>query len=896
MYDVAVIGARVAGASLALQLSKQGIKVIFIDRFQEPGDTVSTHFVWPRGMTHLKRLGLAEEILKHTPSNTRLQLQFEDTILEGELSAEHVKQRFAQVGLPEENPMNRYACIRRTFLDSLIFQKAIEAGAQFEGGASLESISDLPNGGVEFTARRADGRPFQAQAKVIVGADGRFSKVARLVGAKDREVKPNGSFAFYSYFEGFDQEMALIARRGRFGIGAVATNNNATMVLAYGPKNFGKDFVSDIPKNFEYILNYVSPEFYESKFKRGRKVEDFKGTLDQRAFMRTASGRNFVLIGDAASFKDQCTASGISHALRDAELAAKYITAHLQSGASLAGYQEDRFLDSYKYYDFVATQADTNPFREEELDLFRSIENKKESIELLFGVFSDSLPPKAFFRQSHVERAVGTSTAPSDETARIERQHINPFKDEATRSASAEKLEVIPLTALTRTCAEYSNITGPRFEDRVARYGAWAKGRQVTGTWQYSRTLEEFPGPTSRLTDSENREIKGINFASQDYLGLGECASVREEAQRALFDFGPHSAGSPMVIGNTSLSRELEKELAAFLKMEEVMLFPTGWAAGYGVIAGLVRPHDHIVMDKLSHSCLQQGAFAATKKIHRHPHLDVVAARAQLKKIRSYDKRNGVVVISEGIFSMDSDAPDLAALQEACREYDALLIVDVAHDLGALGPNGTGMLGLQGILGKVDVVMGSFSKSFSSNGGFVATHSAALKEYLKMYSSPHLFSNALSPVQTAVVRECLRIIQSADGQKRRDDLMRAVISLRNGIESRGLELLGVPSAIVPVIIGNEDVARVAHRQMMLKNIAAMILEFPVVATGQSRFRLQVMATHTEAQARIAANAVAESIAEAKEILAPTKSPTKVSRPPIIHRPNFASAELRSFSQ
>ena len=214
--------------------------------------------------------------------------------------------------------------------------------------------------------------------------------------------------------------------------------------------------------------------------------------------------------------------------------------------------------------------------------------------------------------------------------------------------------------------------------------------------------------------------------------------------------------------------------------MEHVTLYPTGWAAGYGAIAAFVRPRDHIVMDYLCHACLQQGAASATPQIKHFIHNDAEDLKARLQSIRAKDARNGIMVITEGLFAMESDAPDLAAFQDACRENGATLLVDVAHDLGALGPGGGGMIAAQGLAGKVDLVMGSFAKTFASNGGFLASHSPAAKQFAKYYGNPHMFSNALSPVQAAVASEAIRIVRSPEG----DDAARAPARTRRSLARR----------------------------------------------------------------------------------------------------------------
>jgi glycine C-acetyltransferase len=314
-------------------------------------------------------------------------------------------------------------------------------------------------------------------------------------------------------------------------------------------------------------------------------------------------------------------------------------------------------------------------------------------------------------------------------------------------------------------------------------------------------------------------------------------------AKETIDRYGVHSAGSPALVGNTTHSRALERKIAEFLQMDEVVLYPTGWAAGYGVIKGLVRSADHIVMDALAHTCLQEGAAAATRNVSLFRHLQVDECRAKLKAIRAKDTENGIMVVTEGLFSMDSDTPDLAAMRELCREYKAILMVDVAHDLGALG-DGHGHIGLQKMLGKVDLVMGSFSKTFASNGGFVACNSRAVKEYLGFYSPPCTFSNALSPVQAATVLKAFEIVDSQEGAELRTALLRNVLALRAELQDAGLEVYGDPSAIVCVKMGTEGLARLVGRRLPELGLIANLVEFPAVPKGQARFRMQVMAKHT----------------------------------------------------
>jgi glycine C-acetyltransferase len=259
-------------------------------------------------------------------------------------------------------------------------------------------------------------------------------------------------------------------------------------------------------------------------------------------------------------------------------------------------------------------------------------------------------------------------------------------------------------------------------------------------------------------------------------------------------------------------------------------------------------------------------------------HINVDALRKALVELRANDATNGILVVTEGLFSMDSDSPNLRAMQALCREYQATLLVDVAHDFGSLGPNGTGHIGREGLLGEIDLVMGSFSKTFASNGGFVATRHAGVRAYIEAYGGPHTFSNAMSPIQIATVREALRIVRSEEGDARRAALLTSVGALRRAFEEHDLTCLGDPSAVVPVLIGQTALARLASREVLRRGVFANLVEFPAVGVRAARFRMQVQADHTPAQAREAAAILAESVAVARESLeklqAETKSPLR----------------------
>nr|WP_052232030.1 aminotransferase class I/II-fold pyridoxal phosphate-dependent enzyme [Methylobacterium sp. ZNC0032] len=408
---------------------------------------------------------------------------------------------------------------------------------------------------------------------------------------------------------------------------------------------------------------------------------------------------------------------------------------------------------------------------------------------------------------------------------------------------------------------------GADLERRVGNFFKWQNLRRQNGLWPFSRATDFGPRTEVLATDDRGINMEGVNFASQDYLSMSSHPEIKETALAAIERYGVHSAGSAALVGNTTHSVALERKIADFLQMEDCLLYPTGWGAGYGVIRGLVRSSDHIVMDALAHTCLQEGANAATRNIYLFRHLDLAHCRRWLEKIRSTDTENGIMVVTEGLFSMDSDTPDIAAMQELCNEFNATLMVDVAHDLGALGPGGRGHIGAQDMLGKVDIVMGSFSKTFASNGGFVAVKERPVKEYLRFYSPTTTFSNAMSPVNAAIVLKAFEIIETEEGQVLRDELMANVLELRRQVREAGLDYYGDPSAIVAVKMGSEGLARLVSRELPELGLLANLVEYPAVGKGAARFRMQVMAKHTRRNVTDAVQRIVAAKAKAEIALA-----------------------------
>jgi glycine C-acetyltransferase len=413
-----------------------------------------------------------------------------------------------------------------------------------------------------------------------------------------------------------------------------------------------------------------------------------------------------------------------------------------------------------------------------------------------------------------------------------------------------------PPSALTGSLRDYRRARGADLQARIEGFSKWRNLRRQHGLWPFARVRDERPAANVAVQESAEAKAEGLNFACEDYLGLASHPLVEAAAQEAIARFGVHSAGAAAQVGGTALSADLERRIADFLGAPEAALFPSGWAAAYGAVKALARSTDHVVLDALAPAGLKEGAAAATRNVYLFRHNRVDECRRWLEKIRAQDAENGIVVAIEALSAAECDSADVGALQTLCHEFNATLLVHVSHDLGAHGPEGKGVLGEQAMIGKVDVVTGSFAKTLASNGGFVACRSAEMTEYVRAFSSAFAHSSALSPVQTAAVLKALDIVESAEGEKLRQKLANNVTSLRRKLADAGLEVLGGAAPMICVQMGSDSLARLVARQLPQAGLIANLVEFPDAPRDQARVRLHVMAQHSSQNVGDAAAALA----------------------------------------
>lgn len=382
--------------------------------------------------------------------------------------------------------------------------------------------------------------------------------------------------------------------------------------------------------------------------------------------------------------------------------------------------------------------------------------------------------------------------------------------------------------------------------DRWRPVAEWMEARLAAGIDPHGKVQIGRIGPRAILRDRAGRFLSGVNFASEDPLGLGAHPALLAAAQTAAARHGVHAAGSPDAAGLTSATRDLEERLAAYLGTADATVFATGWTAGFEAIRVLVAAGDHVLIDAHCPPGLMEAAGRATRKVFQIPHGSTAQAQARLEAIRAQEPDAGILVVTAGLFPGTSDQPDLGALHALCRLHDATLLVDVTHDLGVLGPGGRGAIGEQGMMGKVDVVTGSLGRGFASAGGFVAGDHPALKAALRLGSGTQALSGAVAPMQAAVAVAAIELVDGAEGAARRERLARNVHRLRAGLVAEGFDVRGEPSPIVPVHLGSPAEARRLTAEMLASGAIVNLDEPPIVARAACRWRLQVMAGHSEA--------------------------------------------------
>jgi len=372
---------------------------------------------------------------------------------------------------------------------------------------------------------------------------------------------------------------------------------------------------------------------------------------------------------------------------------------------------------------------------------------------------------------------------------------------------------------------------------------AFIEDMKVKGTYTYRRALLGQCEKQILVLDSPNGNPRRmIMMASNNYLGLSTRPEVKAAAEQAIRTHGTGMAGAPLLNGTFQLLTELEERLATFVQTDEAMVFPTGYSANVGIISGLMRKDDIVLVDRLDHASIIDGCTLAQCEFRSFRHNDARQLEVLLKR---YDgSRNGKLVVVDGVFSMEGDLADLPAIVQVAKKYGAKVMVDEAHALGVLGKHGAGSVEHFGLQGEVDIIMGTFSKSLCSTGGFAAA-SREVVNYLRHYARSYFFSATPVPSVAGTVLAALEIIEKEP--QLREQLWENIHYFRNGLRQLGFRVEPNPpqSAIVRVIIGTSKDLRAISRLVHQMGVYVNSVEFPAVAKDLASLRIGLMATHTK---------------------------------------------------
>ncbi len=344
------------------------------------------------------------------------------------------------------------------------------------------------------------------------------------------------------------------------------------------------------------------------------------------------------------------------------------------------------------------------------------------------------------------------------------------------------------------------------------------------------RALQEF-----------SHQSKAVDFSSNDYLNLSQHPKVIQSALLATKRWGTGSGASRSLSGNLKIHAELEKKIALFKKEQTATIFSSGYLANLGVLSSLANEKDLILMDRLNHASLFDGARLSKAKWQVYPHRNMAQLKKLLSRARLFRRK---FVVTDAYFSMDGTVAPLDDLLGICERYGAILMVDEAHSTGVFGKSGRGLTEQFGLEGKIPVVMGTLSKALGSVGGFVVGR-RALKETLVNFCRPFIYTTAPSPAASAASLRALQLVEKDSTLRKR--LWENVKFLREALQTAGFKLMHSQGPIIPILIG--DAAKtIALRDVLKKeNFIVSAIRPPTVPKGTDRLRLSVSAAHTRLQ-------------------------------------------------
>ncbi len=353
-------------------------------------------------------------------------------------------------------------------------------------------------------------------------------------------------------------------------------------------------------------------------------------------------------------------------------------------------------------------------------------------------------------------------------------------------------------------------------------------------------TIRHIDGPQGSWLQVDGKRV--LNFCSNNYLGLANHPRLIAAAKSALDRYGIGPGAVRTIAGTMTLHDELEAKLAAFKGVEATISFQSGFVANAGVIPALVDKDDVIVTDALNHASIIDGVRLAKAGRKIYAHADVFDLRVKLGEARAEGARN-ILIITDGVFSMDGDIAPLDRIVDAADEFEAMVMVDDAHGEGVLGRGGRGIVDHFGLHGRVEVEVGTMSKAFGVMGGYVAGPQALI-DWLMQRARPFLFSSAVTPPDVAACIASVEILE--ESTELVDRLWANARSFKEAMSAAGFDIGHSETPITPVMLGDEKVAQEFSRRLFDEEaVFAQAIAYPTVPMGTARIRVMISAAHSE---------------------------------------------------
>ena len=358
------------------------------------------------------------------------------------------------------------------------------------------------------------------------------------------------------------------------------------------------------------------------------------------------------------------------------------------------------------------------------------------------------------------------------------------------------------------------------------------------------RVIREIGTPQQPETTSDGAPL--INFSANDYLGLAADPILRDAAKACIDHWGVGAGASRLICGTLGPHAQLERDLAAFKRTDAALAFSSGYAASVGALSALAGPEDVIILDKLSHASLIDGArlSRATLRVFPHNHLGKLESHLRWARETAPDGR--IIVVTESVFSMDGDRAPIEEIVAIKNRYGSLLLLDEAHAIGVIGDAGRGLADKRGVARMVDIQLGTLSKALGSAGGYICARRPIIDLVINRARS-FIYSTAPLPAAAAAASAAIAFLQTPTGRQRQETLWQRIGHFMREVPESLLPPGPVQSAIIPLIIGDEDKALAASQWLRDKGFLVPAIRYPTVARGAARLRVTLSASHTQDQ-------------------------------------------------